>query len=123
MVFNQLSKIEPGFRNTLDSKGGSTYPLFIPLGSLIKVVYTPFGERGMNISKPFAFIYPRGMSKGYVQALDRLRVYQAIEFDSVKSLGVHLPPVGPNFDLIETFFRRFCGGSPNQNCFFSLFFV
>ena len=27
-----------------------------------------FGERGMNVSRPFGFICTRGMSKGYVQA-------------------------------------------------------
>ena len=54
------------------SKGGSTYPLFISLGfrgfqPTLYGVYTPFGERGMNISRPFGSfaqgVCKRGMYK------------------------------------------------------------
>ena len=41
-------------------------PLFIPLGlrgfQPTLGVYTPFEKRGMNISRPFGFICPRGKS-------------------------------------------------------------
>ena len=49
------------------SKGGSTYPLFIPLGfrgfqPTLSGVYTPFG--GMNISRPFWVHLSKGYEKG-----------------------------------------------------------
>ena len=44
------------------SRGGGTYPLASVVSNPL---YKGFlGERGMNISRPFGFICPRGMQKG-----------------------------------------------------------